>query len=367
MIELATEVRWQDRRFEVPLQRILLSEKLGYDAVFTAEGYGSESLVPLGYIAAHTRRLKLGTRIMQVTGRAPAMAAMALQTLNHLSGGNRVIAGLGSAAPQACEGFQGRPWGSPVKRMRDFVAILRQALAGQTINYQGEEYSAPYRGPDARGVEPAAIGLDVISAIPIVIAASGPQMIALAAQIGDGWMPPGWAPGIMPVFRPLLEKGLARAGRTLENFAIWSHVDVLVDDDVRAAMRPFKEYVVTWSQMQRPFMQARGYRDLADRLAQLIQAGKGRDAEARLQAGANLLEGKLWEEAVNAVPDEYIDEGWLVGPVARIRQRVKPWLDCGLTGLIVRYGPQLTHDRNVENLEVFAAIAQAAGKAPFSG
>jgi alkanesulfonate monooxygenase SsuD/methylene tetrahydromethanopterin reductase-like flavin-dependent oxidoreductase (luciferase family) len=206
MIELATEVRWQDRRFEVPMERILLSEKLGYDAVFTAEGYGSESLVPLGYIAAHTKRLKLGTRIMQVTGRSPATAAMAYQTLNHLTGGNRVIAGLGSAAPLACEGFQGRPWGRPVKRMRDFVAILRQGLAGQAFNHQGEEWSAPYRGPGAQGIEPAALGLDVICEIPIIIGASGPQMTTLAAEIGDGWMPPGWTPGIMPVFRPLLGK-----------------------------------------------------------------------------------------------------------------------------------------------------------------
>jgi len=366
MIELATEVRWQDRRFEVPMERILLSEKLGYDAVFTAEGYGSESLTPLGYIAAHTRRLKLGTRISQVTGRTPAIAAMAYQTLNHMAGGKRVIAGVGSASPQACEGFQGRAWGNPLKRMRDFVAILRQGLAGQPINHQGQEWSAPYRGPGARGLAPAAIGLEVISEIPIVIAASGPRMTTLAAEIGDGWMPPGWAPGMMPVFRPFLEKGFARAGgKSLADFQIWSHVDVLVNDDVRAAMRPFKEYVVTWSQMQRPFMEARGYAELANRLAELIEAGKGQDAEARLQAGGNLLEGKLWEEAVAAVPDEYIDEGWLVGPVARIRERVKPWFDCGLTGLIVRYGPQLTHDRNLENLDVFAAIAEAARKGSF--
>ena len=90
--------------------------------------------------------------------------------------------------------------------------------------------------------------------------------------------------------------------------------------------------MVTWSHMQRPFMEARGYPDLADRLAELIAAGSGQDAEARMQAGGNLLEGKLWEEALDAVPDEYIDDGWLVGPVERIRSRVEPWLDCGLTG-----------------------------------
>jgi alkanesulfonate monooxygenase SsuD/methylene tetrahydromethanopterin reductase-like flavin-dependent oxidoreductase (luciferase family) len=366
MIKLATEVRWQERRFQIPIERILLSEQLGYDAVFTAEGYGSDCLVPLGYIAARTTRLKLGSRIAEVTGRPPAIAAMAFQTLNHLTGGGRVIVGVGSASPMAAEALQGRRWGSPVARMRDYVALLRQAFAGQVLDHEGAEWSAPYRGAGALHMAPAALGLDAISPMPIVIAASGPRMTALAAEIGDGWMPPGFCPGMMPTFEPLLAEGFARAGghRTLEDFAIWSHVDVLVDDDVRAAMRPFKEYVVTWSQMQRPFMEARGYTGLADRLAELIAAGGGEDAEARVQAGGNVLEGKYWEEALDAVPDEYIDEGWLVGPVERIRTRVAPWLDCGLTGLVVRYGPQLGHDTVHENLDVFRAIAEAAGTEP---
>jgi alkanesulfonate monooxygenase SsuD/methylene tetrahydromethanopterin reductase-like flavin-dependent oxidoreductase (luciferase family) len=366
MIELGTEVRWQDSRFEVPTERILLSERLGYDAVFTAEGFGSEGLVPLGYIAAHTNHLKLGTRIAQVTGRAPAVAAMAFQTLNHMSGGNRVIAGLGSASPLASEAFQGRPWGKPVARMRDYVAVMRQAFSGRPLDHHGQEWSAPYRGPGAMGMAPAAIGLDVISDIPIMIAGSGAQMTVVAAEIGDGWMPPGFAPGLMPSFAPLLEQGFARAGggKSMRDFKVWAHVDMLVDDDVRAAMRPFKEYVVTWSAMQRPFMEARGYGAMADRLAELIAAGAGTDAEARVQAGGNLLVGKLWDEALEAVPDDYIDEGWLVGPAERIGRRVTPWLDCGLTGLIVRYGPQLNHDRVIENLDAFRAVASAAGKSP---
>ena len=159
MIDLATEVRWQDRRFQVPMERILLSERLGYDAVFTAEGFGSEGLVPLAYIAAETSHLKLGTRILQVTGRPPSVAAMALQTLNHMSGGGRLIVGLGSASPMAAEGLQGRPWGQPVARMRDYVAILRQAFAGQPLHHVGAEWSVPYRGPGAMGLQPAALGL----------------------------------------------------------------------------------------------------------------------------------------------------------------------------------------------------------------
>jgi alkanesulfonate monooxygenase SsuD/methylene tetrahydromethanopterin reductase-like flavin-dependent oxidoreductase (luciferase family) len=364
MIELATEVRWQDRRFAVPMERILLSEALGYDAVFTAEGFGSEGLTPLGYIAAQTSHLKLGTRIVEVTGRAPSMAAMAFQTLNHMSGGGRVICGLGSASPMASEGLQGRPWGHPVARMRDYVTLLRQALAGKPLDHDGPEWAAPYRGPGAMGMGPAALGLDVISEIPIVVAASGPLMTRLAAEIGDGWMPPQFTPGMMPAFAPVLEEGFARAGggKSLDGFAIWAHVDVLVDDDVRAAMRPFKEYVVTWSQMQRPFMVARGYTELADRLAELLAAGLDDSAEQRVQSGGTLLEGKLWEQALDAVPDEYIDDGWLVGPVNRVRARAVPWVESEVTGLVFRYGAQVGADRSgePENLDAVRAVAEAA-------
>ncbi len=294
------------------------------------------------------------------------MTAMAFQTLNHLTGGDRVIAGLGSASPMASEALQGRPWGNPVRRMRDFVAVMRQALAGRPLDYQGTELSAPYRGPDAIGFEPTALALEPISDVPIMVAAAGPQMTALAAEIGDGWMPPLFAPGMMPAFLPLLERGFARASgtKTIEDLKIWCQVDVMVDDDVHAAMRPFKEYVVTWAKMQAPFMQARGYSDMAARLVEMIDEHAGADAEARVQAGQPLLEGKRWEEALDAVPDEYIDEGWLVGPVERIRKHVEPWLDCGLTGLVIRYGPQISHEPIVENLDVFAAIAEAAGKEP---
>ena len=365
MIELATELRWQDRRFRVPMERILLSERLGYDAVFSPEGFGSEVLVPLGYLAAQTKHLKLGTRILQVTGRPPAIAISAYQTLNHITGGGRLIAGLGSGTPMQREGFEGRPWGNPVKRMRDYVSLLRQGFAGQPLNHQGEEWSAPYRGPGNKGIEPLTLGLEPISPIPIMIAAAHPQMTALAAEIGEGWMPPSWAPGVMHAFKPMLEKGFARAGngKSPADFKIWAHVDCVVNDNVRAAMRPFKEYTVHWAHLQREIMEARGYKDLADRLRELFDPEK--DATS-MQAGGHVLEGNRWEEAINAVPDEYVDDGWLVGPVMRIKERVKAWFDCGLTGLIVRYGDPFSHERMEEPLELFTAVAQAAGKVPRS-
>ncbi len=126
-------------------------------------------------------------------------------------------------------------------------------------------------------------------------------------------------------------------------------------------MRPFKEYVVTFAHLQRDIMEARGYHGLAERLTDMLAAGKG---ETQMIAGENALEGRRWEEALDAVPDEYIDDGWLVGPVARIAERVKPWLDCGLTGLVMRYGPAMSFEKVIEPLEVYEAIAKAAGREP---
>jgi alkanesulfonate monooxygenase SsuD/methylene tetrahydromethanopterin reductase-like flavin-dependent oxidoreductase (luciferase family) len=366
VIELATEVRWQDRRFEVPRERIELSEKLGYDAVFTPEGFGAECLVPAGYIAGFVKHMKVGTRILQVTGTAPGRAVAAYQGLNHLLGGGRLIAGLGSGTPMQCEGLEGKPWGNPVKRMRDYVTILRQGFAGQPLDHPGEEWCAPYRGPGNKGLPPQKNGLDIISDIPVMIAAAHPQMIALAAEIAEGWMPPSWAPGSLHHYLPFLETGFAKAGggKSLKDFKIWAHVDCIVDADVKKAMRPFKEYTVTWAHLQRELMEARGYKDLADRLMDMQERGQ---AETKMLAGENALDDRRWEEAVASVPDEYVDEGWLVGPVERMREKIKPWLDCGLTGLILRQGAPFDHERVVEDLDLYRMAAEAAGKTPRAG
>ncbi len=343
-MQIATEIRWQDRRFQVPIERILKSEEWGYDAVFTAEGRGSDALTPLGYVAARTSKLKLGTRIIQVTGRPPAVAARALMTLEHMAGPGRVIAGLGSASRDTTEQQGGPLWGNPVARMRDYVEILRRVFAGQPLDYQGAEYSVPTPGSK---LGPRILDLEPTPDIPIIVAASGPQIIKLSAEVGDGFMPSFFAPGMMGLIGGMLDEGFARSKRPepKKDFQIWGHVDMLVNDDVRAAMRPFKEYAATWAYMQKEFMTARGFPGLADRVVELMAA-------------------KRFEEAVNAVPDEYVDGGWLVGPVDRIRERVRPWLDSELTGLIVRYGEQVGADRSGagENLEAFRAVAEAAGR-----
>jgi alkanesulfonate monooxygenase SsuD/methylene tetrahydromethanopterin reductase-like flavin-dependent oxidoreductase (luciferase family) len=341
-VQLATEIRWQDRTFRIPLERIRLTEELGYDAVFSSEGWGSDGLTPLGYLAGKTTRLKLGTGITQVTARSPAATIMAMQTLNAMTGGGRVMLGLGSTRRWYAEGLHGRPWGNPVARMRDFVQIVRNGFEGRSLAHRGRELSVPYPA-EADPVEPVRLLLDPTPDIPVYMAAAGTQMITLAGEIADGWLPRSFAPGMLAHALPFLEEGFRRAGsgKSLRGFEIWAHVDALVDDDVRQAMQPFKEYVAAWAGSQRQQMIWCGQGDVCDKIEELKAAGR-------------------WDEAVAAVPDDYIDHAWLVGPLSRIRRRLRPWLESGATGLIVRYGPQVGGQGAAENLDFFRAVAEAA-------
>ncbi|GAA3096814.1 LLM class F420-dependent oxidoreductase [Pseudonocardia yunnanensis] len=370
-MKLATEVPWQDRRFTIPLERIRRCERFGFDAVFTAEGVGNDGLTPLGYLAAVTERLVLGTHIATVTARPPTVLAQALGTIDAMAGGGRVIAGVGGGFPSSCEGWHGRPWGRPVRRMRDYVDVLRQvfrtagsyaadgeaiettelfaeptrARLGDTVHCQSTEISIPYAGEGALGVRPWVSALERGPEPPVVLAAVGPQMIALTAEIADGWFPWGFAPGMMPTFEPLLAAGFERApGKRREDFDIWALVDLVVSDDVRSGLDRFRPYVVEWAEQMRLQTEALGFAGLCDRLIELTGAGR-------------------YDEALAAVPDEFVDQVFLVGSHTRIAQRLTAWFESGATGLIFRYGPQVQVGRHadlVEDLDVWETIARAA-------
>jgi alkanesulfonate monooxygenase SsuD/methylene tetrahydromethanopterin reductase-like flavin-dependent oxidoreductase (luciferase family) len=152
-MKLGLAIEYAGRGVEVPIERIQRCEALGYDSVWTAEAYGSDAITPLAYVAAHTKRIRLGTGVMQVAARSPAMAAMQLGTLDALAGGGRVIGGFGVSGPQIVEGWYGAPWGDPKERMRDYVAILHKIFAREApVSHDGKEIQLPYRGPGASGM-----------------------------------------------------------------------------------------------------------------------------------------------------------------------------------------------------------------------
>ncbi len=183
------------RKIDLPMDLIREAERLGFYAVWTAEAWGSDAITPLAWIGAQTERIHLGTAIMQMPARTPAMTAMTAMTLDQLSGG-RFLLGLGLSGPQVVEGWHGQPYSQPLTRTREYISILRQIFARKgRLTHEGKLYQIPYQGADATGLgKPLKTILHGRADLPIYLAAIGPKNVALAAEIADGWLPIFFAP-----------------------------------------------------------------------------------------------------------------------------------------------------------------------------
>ena len=311
---------------EMPVQQVQLAESLGYHSVWTAEAYGSDALSPLAYLAAVTTRIKLGTGVVQIAARTPAATAMHALTIDALAGGGRVIIGLGVSGPQIVEGWYGQPWGNPNQRLREYIEIMRKVFAREPLTNNGVEFPLPYAGPGAVGQgKPLRSILHPVGEVELWLAAGGPLNTALSAEIADGMLPMGWGSDGLSVYGPSLDKGFARRGSRPAGFEIFGGTTVEITDDVRAALDAKKPLTAMYvggmgsatHNYHREAMARRGYPEAAERIHELWLAGRR-------------------DEAVAAVPDEYLDDGALIGSIARIRGRWDPLTRMGLTGLIVR-------------------------------
>jgi F420-dependent oxidoreductase-like protein len=310
----------------IPIERVKLAERLGYDSVWTAEAYGSDAITPLAYIAAHTERIRLGTAVIQLAGRTPANAAMAMATLDQLAGGNRVICGLGVSGPQIVEGWYGQPWGRPYYRIRDYVTIMKKILAREEpVTHDGEEISLPYHGPGALGVgKPLKSILHMNPNLPIWLGTGMEATVRLTAEIADGWLPLGYVPESAPLYEKWIAEGLAKSGRKRENFEIQVGTQVDVTDDVKGALDRLKPGIAL-------YVGGMGHKNKNFHKEMMIRRGFGAAAE-RIQ---ELYLAKRKDEAIAAVPDEFVDQGALVGPEDRIRKRFRAWEDSGASGLTI--------------------------------
>jgi F420-dependent oxidoreductase-like protein len=325
-MKLGLSIGYSGAELKLPVDKILLAERLGFDSVWTAEAYGSDAITPLAYLAAITRRIRLGTGIMQLAARPPASAAMAAGTVDALAGGGRVIAGLGVSGPQIVEGWYGQPWGTPYWRLRDYVAIMRKVFERKDpVVHAGREISLPYTGPGALGVgKPLTSILHMNPRLPIWLGTGTEANVKLTAEIADGWLPLGFVPRLMPMLRPWLEEGFRRAsgGKGFADFEIQARAEVVITEDVKAALARMKPRVALYAG-------GMGHRDRNFHKDMMIRRGFG-DAAQRIQ---ELYLAKRKDEAIAAVPDEFCDEMSLVGPVGRIRERYRAWADSGITGL----------------------------------
>ncbi len=292
------------------------AEQLGYDSVWTAEAYGSDAATVLGWLAGQTTKIRLGSGIFQMPGRSAAMTAMTAATIDQLSRG-RMVLGIGSSGPQVAEGWHGQRFARQLQRTREYVEVVRMALARERLEFHGETLELPL--PDGPGKALKLTIGTVQERIPIYLAAIGPKNTALAGEIADGWIPTLFSPEHVSQLRPLLEEGAARSGKSLDGFDIAPTVNVFITDDLEAArnaMRPFIAlYVGGMGSRKQNF-----YNNLVQRYGFEQEAAKIQEL---------YLEGKR-EEAMAAIPDRLIDMVSLCGPAEQVRDRLAVYREAGV-------------------------------------
>jgi F420-dependent oxidoreductase-like protein len=319
------------------------AERLGYDSVWSAEAYGSDAATVLAWLAGQTTRIKLGSAIFQMPGRSPAMTAMTAATIDQISNG-RMLLGIGSSGPQVAEGWHGQRFARQLQRTREYISVVRMALARERVEFHGDTLELPL--PDGPGKALKLTISPVQERIPIYLAAIGPKNTALAGEVADGWIPTLFSPEHVSEFRPLLEEGARRGGRSsLDGFDIAPTVNAFVTEDragARDAMRPYLAlYVGGMGSREKNFynnlVQRYGYEDAAREVQDLY------------------LEGKK-EEAGAALPDELIDQVSLCGPPDVVRERIAVFREAGVGTLMIT--PMAwTYDERIEQLRLIAELA----------
>ena len=322
------------------------AEAQGYDSVWAAEAYGSDAATVLAWLAHGTSAIGLGSAVFQMPARSAAMTAMTAATLDGLSGG-RFRLGLGTSGPQVAEGWHGQRFSRPLQRTREYLAVVRLALARERVEYHGQTLQLPL--PDGPGKPLKLTIAPVQERLPIYLAAIGPKNVALAGEIADGWIPVYFAPEHASAFRSQLDEGAARARRSLAGFDVAPMVGLCIDDDrerARDAMRPsLALYVGGMGSKTQNF-----YNALAGRY--------GFEAAARVVQ--DLYLGGQKDAAAAALPAELIDRVTLCGPPDIVQERLARYREAGVTTLIVSPSGRTLGER-LRQLRTVAALA-----APFA-
>jgi F420-dependent oxidoreductase-like protein len=320
-------------------------EHAGLGIVFVPEAYSFDAVSQLGFIAARTTKLQIGSGILPIYSRTPALTAMTAAGLDFVSGG-RFTLGIGTSGPQVIEGWHGVPYDAPVGRTRELIDICRMVWRRERLEYHGKHYQLPLSGGTGLGKPLKLINHPVRENIPIVIAALGPKNVALAAELADGWQPVFYFPEkAAAAWAEPLAAGAAKREAALGKLDIFAATPLAIGDDVthlRELSRPFFALYIGG-------MGARGknfYYDLACRFGYEAEATRIQDA---------YLAGRK-DEAAAMVPAELIDKTSLIGPHGYVAERVAAFREAGVTTLNVRpLAP--THAQRVKEIEQIRALA----------
>jgi F420-dependent oxidoreductase-like protein len=305
---------------------VLEAERLGFDSVWSGESWGVDTVTPLTWVLAQTTKIKAGAGIMQMPARTPACAAMTMMTLNAMSGG-RFLMGVGPSGPQVIEGWHGEKFGKPLMRTREYIEILRKALArDEPLMHEGEHYQIPYAGEGATGLgKPLKSILHGDPTNPIYTASFSPAGLRTAGEVADGTLPIYMSPEQAGLITDHVQDGIAKRtdGKTMADFDVSPYVRVAMGDDLQACRDKIKPelalYIGGMGAREKNF-----YNDYAKRLGY-------EDAAREIQD--NFLGGRR-KDAMAAVPDALVDELCLVGPADRIKDRVQVWKDAGKDGSV---------------------------------
>ncbi|GAA5149614.1 LLM class F420-dependent oxidoreductase [Nocardioides marinquilinus] len=326
-------------------ERVRAAEAAGFDAVFAAEAWGSDAFTPLAWWGRETTRIRLGTSIVQMSGRTPTSIAMHALTLDHLSGG-RVVLGMGVSGPQVVEGWYGQPFEKPLARTREVVDIVRQVLRREgPVTNDGPHHPLPYRGPGATGLgKPLKPIVHPLRAdVPIWLGAEGPRNVAQTAEIADGWIPIFYTPRSAEMYRPWLDEGFARPGarRTRDDFEIAAtcHLQVVADADEKARVLDALRPVVSL------YMGGMGAKEANFHNQVFVRMGY----ESLAREVQELYLGGEKDRATALVPDELVDDMHIVGERGEVLEKVAAWEATGVTTLMLSLG-------SVEEIDRVAAL-----------
>ncbi|RSN22007.1 LLM class F420-dependent oxidoreductase [Streptomyces sp. WAC 05977] len=318
---------WSSGPPEGALDAVRRAEELGFDSVWTAEGYGSDAFTPLAWWGASTSRIKLGTNIVQMSARTPTATAMHALTLDHLSGG-RFVLGLGASGPQVVEGWYGQPYPKPLARTREYVDIVRKVVAREApVTHDGQHFQLPLQGGTGLGKPLKSTVHPFRKEIPIFLAAEGPKNVALSAEICDGWLPLFFSPKSDAFYRTALQEGFSRPGARhgFDDFEVAASVPVLVHDDVEEAASWIKPSLALYIggmgaksvNFHHDVFARMGYEDVADKVQELYLAGRK-------------------DEATAAIPTSLVEDTSLIGPAEKIRDELAAWEETVVTTLLLR-------------------------------
>ena len=311
------------RDFDEQVDYVVEAEKLGVDSVWSAEAWGQDAISPLAYLAARTSRIRLGTGIMQISARVPAMIAMTALTMAAISN-DRFILGLGASGPQVVEGLQGRPFKAPLTRMKETVEIIKLAFAGEKIEYHGKYHELPLPGGQGKALKLSQPGNPNI---PIYLATLGPKALEYTGAAADGWLGTSFTPEHAAAHLDYLRRGAEGAGRSLADIDIQVGGTVAFGDDLDALAEPLKP-AMAFTLGAMGSAKTNFYNDAFKR--------GGWEAIA-LEVQRLWIAGKR-PEAIAKVPLEMVTQANLLGDTEMVRKRIRAYQDAGVTTL--RVNPQ---------------------------